>query len=149
MHIIRTVTLAAVVILSAVVAPEGRGRAAQPQMREDITVKAIYPEFEAEYLLTFSSPVALPGVSLSGGTYLFRRVEGGIIQVLHPNRRLSYVMVQTIPTMRESATDAHVFVLGVPGAANAPRRLKKWFLPGNAVGQEFLYPTEGMKRATE
>lgn len=149
MRISRTVTSAALIAMAVVSTPSARGRADQPRLREEITVKAVYPKFDREYLLTFSAPVALPGRSLGRGTYLFRRLDSEVIQVLSLNRRDTYLMVHTVPTMRTSASGEHVFVLAARSASDAPRRLVKWFLPGHATGQEILYPAAHVPVANE
>lgn len=112
-----------------------------PQLREDVTVFGLKPGSEIDYFLTFSAPVALPGVALGSGTYLFRRITPGAIQVLSVNRQHAYAMVQTIPTARTKVTNRHEFVFGEAPFPGAPRPIKAWFLPGRETGQALIYPT--------
>jgi hypothetical protein len=119
-----------------------------PQLREEVTVLGLRPGSEMDYFLTFGAPVALPGVALSSGTYLFRRVTPGAIQVLSVNRQHAYAMVQTIPISRTKVTNSHEFLLGEAPSPGAPRPIKAWFLPGHETGQELLYPTWQVNRNT-
>ena len=142
MGIGRTATMAAVLVATALVGLEARVRDGDRlTIREEITVQAVFPAFEREYLLTFRAPVALPGVSLASGTYLFRRATPGVIQVLSANRRTTYAMVLTIPAVRQAATSDHVFVFTAVPRSDAPHRLAAWFLPGSTIGQQIVYPT--------
>jgi hypothetical protein len=117
--------------------------AQETQFREAITVHAPAPGATkagaADHYLTFSGPVAIPGVSLGAGTYLFRRPSTNVLQILSAKRQ-PYAMVQTIATTRMKTDNRYEFVLGAPLAPGAPRRLEAWFLPGESTGQQLIYP---------
>lgn len=149
MRILRTVTSSALIAVAVVSTPAARDRADQPRRREEITVKAVYPEFDREYVVTFSATVVLPGRSLGRGSYIFRRLDSGVIQVLSQDRRETHLVVHTVPTLRANPTGEHVFVLAAGIAADSPPRLVRWFLPGHANGQEMLYPPANAPRANE
>lgn len=97
---------------------------------------------EDQYLtsrLTFSGPIRIPGATLPAGTYVFRRVVPGVIQVLSDNRATAYSMFMTIPRYRSEPTEKHEVVLG-EAPANVPPPMEVWFLPWRTIGYEFLYP---------
>jgi hypothetical protein len=123
----------------------GTGAGAQsPRFGETITVHApaqgAARGSSADHYLTFSGPIALPGMSLGAGTYVFRRPTANVLQVLNANRREPYAMVQTIATRRTNVDNRYEIVFGAPAAPGAPRRLQAWFLPGESTGQQLVYP---------
>jgi hypothetical protein len=99
--------------------------------------------------VTFSGPVALPGVTLPAGTYVFKLLDSKsdrhIVQVFNADRDHLYTTILAIPNYRLTPTDKTVlnFRETPPGKAQAVRA---WFYPGDNFGQEFVYPKE---QATE
>ena len=91
-----------------------------------------------EHHLTFSGPVALPGVSLGPGTYIFRKPASNVLQVTNANR-VPYAMVMTRPISRTARTDRYEVVLGSPLSDGSPRRIEAWFAPGESTGQQLMY----------
>jgi hypothetical protein len=89
--------------------------------------------------LTFSAPVALPGVSLAPGTYQFRRLGANVLQVSSAGGHMPYAMMLTNASSRTMRLDTYEIVLGAPLADGAPPRLEAWFAPGESVGQELIY----------
>jgi hypothetical protein len=112
-------------------------RAAGQQFRETVIVKGTVRPLGADHRLTFSAPIALPGVSLGAGTYIFRRPAANVLQVMGVNGT-PYAMVNTASVMRTS-TDGYAIVLGDRAAPGAPRRIEAWFAPGEATGQQLIY----------
>jgi hypothetical protein len=100
-----------------------------------------------DYYMTFGGPVAIPGVTLAAGTYLFQFPAGpgsDVIQVLKPDRSDVYAMfsaTRVVDTRRTIFSDGGIVLLkdGQPGAAP---RIKEWYLPGRTTGFEFLYPRQ-------
>jgi hypothetical protein len=116
--------------------------AANPQFRDTITVRGLVKGrgTGADHLLTFSGPVALPGVSLGAGTYVFTRPSPTVLQVLSGDRRHPYAMLLTVATTRTDSIDSYQIVLGPRMAEGAPRRIEAWFVPGESTGQQLIYP---------
>jgi hypothetical protein len=110
-----------------------------PQFRESITVQGALGGSANEHHLTFSAPVSLPGVSLAPGTYIFRRPASNVLLVTNAKRQ-PYAMVSTIAAVRNSPSDRYEVVLGAPLADGSPRRIEAWFAPGDANGQQLIYP---------
>jgi hypothetical protein len=111
-----------------------------PQFRESLMVQGTVGGMIGEHRLTFSGPVALPGVSLAPGAYIFRRAATNVLQVTGANRE-PYAMVITTSTTRAGRTDRYEIVLGAPLTDGSPRRIEAWFIPGEWVGQQLMYPT--------
>ena len=96
---------------------------------------------------TFSGPVAVPGVTLPAGKYLFRLPttiasgERHVMQVLSADGKNSYAMFFGISANRTDypATPEIRFM---ETAAGMPAAVKTWWYPGNKAGYEFIYPKE-------
>ena len=96
---------------------------------------------------TFSGPVAVPGVTLPAGKYLFRLPttiasgERHVMQVLSSDGRNSYAMFFGISANRtEYPTKPEVRFMET--AAGMPPAVKTWWYPGQKSGYEFIYPKE-------
>jgi hypothetical protein len=92
---------------------------------------------------TFSAPVALPGVTLPAGRYVFRIVDTTtsrkVIQVLSDDEKKPFAMANTIPDQRrDPAKDATVSFYETP--AGTPAAVKSWWYPGESIGYQFIYP---------
>ena len=113
--------------------------AKNPQFRDSITVQGSIGGSAEEHHLTFNTPIALPGVSLAPGTYIFRRPASNVLLVTNANRT-PYAMLSTISAARTGKSDRYEIVLGAPLADGAPRRLEAWFAPRESSGQQLIYP---------
>ncbi len=92
---------------------------------------------------TFSGPIALPGVTLPAGRYIFRIVDTTtsrkVIQVTSEDQKKPYAMMNTIPdTRRDPAKDATVAFYET--AKGTPAAVKSWWYPGERDGYQFIYP---------
>jgi hypothetical protein len=115
------------------------GVSADQKFKETVTVQGKVREGFGDHTLTFSGPVALPGISLGAGTYVFRQPLGNVIQVTSVAGR-SYTMFITIPTHRDRPLDDYSIVFGPAAAPGSPRRIMAMFAPGQTTGQQFVYP---------
>jgi hypothetical protein len=91
---------------------------------------------------TFSQSVALPGVTLPAGTYMFRLADPSttrrVIQVSDKQGTQSYAMLLTMPAYRlDQAKDSEVRFLETP--AGAPRAIDAWWYVGDNTGYQFIY----------
>lgn len=106
---------------------------------------ALADETDEATTINFSSPVQIPGQVLPAGSYVFKLLNDSsdlhIVQVFNANRTVLYATLQTIPTDRLEPT-GHT-VIGLAEQENGqPDVLVKWFYPGRATGNEFLYPKQ-------
>ena len=94
-----------------------------------------------EYL-TFSAPVALPGVVLAAGTYTFEVPEGGIgfglVRVSSRDGKKVYLtQFARIVDRPVSVKDVHVvFGEAAPGSALP---INTWYPTGESSGRQFIY----------
>ena len=99
--------------------------------------------FNKRTVVTFSQPVEIPGQVLPAGTYTIELANSfanrHIVRFFNADRTHLFATVLAIPNLRLTATSDTVMKFAErPG--NAPEALKAWFYPGNAFGQEFVYP---------
>jgi len=100
---------------------------------------------------TFSGPVAVPGVTLPAGQYLFRlptKIASGerhVMQVLSADGRNSYAMFFGISANR-SDYPTKPEIRFMETAADMPPAVKTWWYPGDKAGYEFIYPKEQARR---
>ena len=91
---------------------------------------------------TFNQSVALPGVTLPAGTYMFRLANPdtsrNVIQVSDKEGTQSYAMLLTMPAYRlDAAKDSEVRFMETP--AGAPRAVDAWWYVGDNTGYQFIY----------
>jgi hypothetical protein len=91
---------------------------------------------------TFNQSVALPGVTLPAGTYMFRLADPDtsrrVIQVSDKNGTQSYALLLTMPAYRvDAAKDSEIRFLET--AAGAPRPINAWWYVGDNTGYQFIY----------
>lgn len=99
--------------------------------------------------VTFSAPVEIPGVHLTGwgvlpaGTYVFKILDSQsdrhIVQIFSKDEKTVYATILAIPNERLRATDKTVITFR-ERAAGEPEALRAWFYPGRTSGEEFVYP---------
>lgn len=94
-------------------------------------------------VVTFSAPVALPGVTLPAGSYLFKLADSqtnrNIVQVFDKDRSKIFAMIIAIPAQRNEVSDETVITFR-EAPANAAPAVRYWYYPGEKSGQEFAYP---------
>lgn len=94
-------------------------------------------------LFTFNTPVALPGVTLPAGTYMFRLADPDttrrVIQVANEKGTESFAMLLTTPSEpRDASGEPEIqFMETVSGA---PVAVQAWWYSGESIGYEFMYP---------
>ena len=99
--------------------------------------------------ITFSGPVEIPGVHLTGwnvlpaGTYVFKILDSlsdrHIVQIFNKEETKIYATILAIPNYRLRATDQTVITFR-ERPAGQPEALRAWFYPGRNWGEEFVYP---------
>jgi hypothetical protein len=99
--------------------------------------------------MTFSGPVEIPGVHLTGwavlpaGTYVFKMLDSQsdrhIVQIFNKDETVIYATILAIPNYRLKATDKTVVTFR-ERPAGEPEALRAWFYPGRNWGEEFVYP---------
>ena len=91
--------------------------------------------------LTFSRPVALPGVSLAAGTYVFERAAPNgaleVVRVSSQDRRFVYYMGFT-ELVEQPRSNKSPIAFG-EARAGAPVPVRAWYPTGTSTGHRFLY----------
>jgi hypothetical protein len=102
-------------------------------------------EFDRFMVLTFSSPVEVPGTVLPEGTYEFKLADPNgdrnVLEIRSGDGSKVYATLLTIPTERTTPTDEPV-VTFEERAGGAPEAIRTVFYPGETTGMEFQYPTD-------
>ncbi len=93
--------------------------------------------------LTFSGDVALPGVKLAAGTYIFELASPGqspsLVRVLSRDRSKIYLLAFTNFTPRPMGADRNNHVsLGEARRGETPP-VKAWYPTDESMGREFIY----------
>jgi hypothetical protein len=91
--------------------------------------------------VTFSGPVALPGVTLQAGTYTFRTpsdMDKNVVQVMDRGETKSYYMGITRPVSRPRGGAQLLVTIGEASARQVPP-IQAWFPLGQTQGHGFIY----------
>ncbi len=106
-------------------------------------------EWNRKTVFTFSGPVEIPGVHLTGwavlpaGTYVFKILDSQsdrhIVQIFDKDESKVIATILAIPNYRLKATDKTVMTFR-ERPAGEPEALRAWFYPGRNWGEEFVYP---------
>lgn len=108
--------------------------------------------FDKRTLFTFSGPVAMPGVTLPAGQYLFRLADpntsGKVVQVLSADGTKPYGTFFSYPAERFDASDKPE-VRFMETAKDMPAAIKTWWYPGERTGFEFIYPKDQARKLAQ
>jgi hypothetical protein len=98
--------------------------------------------FDEQTFFTFSGPVELPGISLPGGTYMFKladpNADRNVVQVFNHAGTVCYGTFLTRPA-DDPITSSGPAVTLEQRTAHAPEAVRSWFYPGDRTGREFSY----------
>ena len=100
---------------------------------------------------TFSGPVAVPGVTLPAGKYIFRLADTSsrnVVQVLSGDGRKPYAMFFAFRAERPDVPSKPE-VRFMETAEGMPAAIRSWWYPGERSGYEFAYPKEQARRLAE
>lgn len=94
---------------------------------------------------TFNAPVAVPGVVLPAGSYVFRLADDtrgrDVVQVIAAEGGAAYAMFFTLRTPRGEPVDKPE-IRFMETASDMPAAVKAWWYPAETQGYEFVYPRE-------
>jgi hypothetical protein len=93
--------------------------------------------------ITFSRGVALPGVELAAGTYIFETptnsMSNSVVRVSSRDRKKVYLTAFTRQVSRPNADRGKVLITLGEAAPGALPPVSVWFPIGESVGHEFIY----------
>jgi hypothetical protein len=102
-------------------------------------------EFDRLMVITFSSPIEVPGEVLPAGTYQFKLADPNgdrnVLEIRSGDGTQVYATLLTIPDQRSTSTDEPV-VTFEERAAGSPEAIRAVFYPGETTGMGFQYPTD-------
>lgn len=103
-----------------------------------------FPNASKTTYLTFSGPVALPGVTLPAGTYIFELADSSqrnIVQVRSRDRSRGYWMGFTRLTRRPAGIGADRLATLGEAPTGTPAPITAWYpFFYESTGYEFIYP---------
>ena len=132
----KRVTLIATALVMAVFAVLASGVAAQQTNTSERT------------FLTFSNTVEMPGVTLPGGTYVFKLADTGsrnVVQVWNEQEDKMLGQWLFVQAERPEVTEETVVMFRETPAGTTPA-VQYWYFPGERVGKEFIYPKDQAMR---
>lgn len=104
---------------------------------------AVADEQDKKTVITISAPTEVPGIVLEPGTYVIKLLNSSsnrhIAEIMNERMDHLYALTFTAAAERLQPTSKPVltFYEETPGR---PQALRRWFWPGDTIGQEFLYP---------
>jgi len=106
-------------------------------------------DWNKKTVVSFSGPVEIPGVHLTGwsvlpaGTYVFKLLDSQsdrhIVQIFTKDEKTIVATILAIPNYRLKASDKTVITFR-ERPAGEPEAIRAWFYPGANWGEEFVYP---------
>lgn len=113
---------------------------------------ALAQSFDKHTFFTFSAPVAVPGVTLPAGEYMFRVADvtqRDVLQVLSSDGRISYAQFFALRAYRpDSEVEAKPVLEFLETAEGMPAAVKTWWYPSDRDGYEFIYPKDQLRALT-
>jgi len=103
--------------------------------------------WDKKTVMTFTTPVQVPGAVLQPGTYVFKLADSpsdrNIVMIYDRTEQHLITTVLAIPDYTNNPPDqTQVTLEERPG--DQPEAIKEWFYPGEYSGQEFIYGGSGM-----
>jgi len=92
--------------------------------------------------LTFSAPVALPGVTLSAGTYIFERAVStnpDVVVVRNAERSQVFYLGSTMRASRPNGLRRDLYITFGEAARGTPPPITAWYPIGEETGHAFVY----------
>jgi hypothetical protein len=100
---------------------------------------------DKKIVVTFNTPVEIPGKALPAGTYVFKVLDSvanrNIIQVFDKDEKQLLATVLAIPDYRDTPPDKPVINFE-ERPSDTPPAVKAVFYPGDNYGWEFVYPRD-------
>jgi hypothetical protein len=100
-------------------------------------------DLDRKMYVTFSKPVALPGLTLGSGTYIFELPDPmgawNLVRVSSHDRRLVYLTAFTRVVDRPNGLNPDQPISFGEAAANQAPPIKVWWPNGASTGRQFVY----------
>ncbi len=103
-------------------------------------------EWDKRTVVTFGSPVEIPGKVLPAGTYVMRLADNTgnrtVVQFYNQDETALIATVLAVPDYREEPRGDTVITFD-ERRADSPQALRSWFYPGDTFGLQFVYEQNG------
>jgi hypothetical protein len=99
-------------------------------------------------IMTFSSAVEMPGVTLQRGTYVFKLADTparNVVQVWDGEEKHMIGHWTFVQAERPRVSEDTVVMFKETREGTTPA-VQFWYFPGEKIGKEFIYPKEQAKR---
>jgi len=100
-------------------------------------------DLDRKMFVKFTRPVALPGVALGAGTYVFELPDPidawNVVRVTSQDRRTVYLTAFTRIVDRPRGLRADQVVSFGEASPSAPQPIRVWWPTGESTGREFIY----------
>jgi hypothetical protein len=108
-----------------------------------VTPNATASPSDKKTVVTFSSPVEIPGKALPAGTYVFKLLDTAanrnIVQVYDKDEKNLLATILAVPDYRDTPPDKPI-VNFEERSSDTPPAVKALYFPGDTFGLEFVYP---------
>jgi hypothetical protein len=108
-----------------------------------LTFTAAQGRADRKTIVTFNTPVEIPGKALPAGTYVFRLLDDmgtrDIIQVFDKDEKQLLATLVAIPDYRQTPPDKPIINFEQRGS-DTPPAIKAVYFPGDTYGLQFVYP---------
>jgi len=106
-------------------------------------------DYDKKTVVTISQRAEAPGIILEPGTYVIKLLNSSsnrhIAEIM--NERMDHLYALTFTAAAERVERAEKPILTFyEGTNGRPPALRKWFWPGDTIGQEFIYPKDQAAR---
>jgi len=106
-------------------------------------------DYDKKTIVTLDQRTEAPGIVLEPGTYVVKLLNSSsnrhIVEIM--NERMNHLYALTFATAAErvgplSDKQNKQILSFYEGKNGQPQAMKRWFWPGDTIGQEFLYPKD-------
>ena len=106
-------------------------------------------DYDKKTIVTISERTEVPGIILEPGTYVIKLLNSSsnrhIAEIMNEKMDHLYALTFTVAAEKVQRTGKTVLTF-YEGSNNRPPALRKWFWPGDTIGQEFIYPKDQAAR---
>ena len=106
-------------------------------------------EYDKKTVVTFDQPTEVPGIVLQPGKYVIKLLNSSsnrhIAEIMNEKMDHLYALTFTAAAERINRGDKNILTF-YEGANGQPQALRRWFWPGETIGQEFVYPKDQAAR---
>ena|ERR1700674_2334159 len=106
-------------------------------------------DYDKKTIVTISERTEVPGIILEPGTYVIKLLNSSsnrhIAEIMNEKMDHLYALTFTVAAEKVQRTGKTVLTF-YEGTNNRPPALRKWFWPGDTIGQEFIYPKDQAAR---